>query len=128
MPIHVRVSHPDRLVVAVAHGTITADELQSAVKEFVEQGALHYRKLIDVAAANTSADMERLKALFAMVKASPRAAERGPLAFVIDSQRGDTVRELATLAEEGERPVRVFTNLHEARKWLDEMRQVRLKG
>ena len=30
MPIHVRISHHDRLVVAVAHGTITAEELQNA--------------------------------------------------------------------------------------------------
>lgn len=128
MPIHVRVSHHDRLVVAVCHGTITADEFHNAVREFVDQGALHYRKLIDVAAANTLVDMDRLKALFVLAKSSPKAAERGPLAFVVDGKRGDTVRELAALAEEGERPVRVFTSLHEARKWLDEQRQVQFRG
>ena len=31
------------------------------------------------------------------------------------------VRELATLNREGERPIGVFTNLHEARRWLDQM-------
>ena len=121
MPIHVRVSHPDRLVVAVAHGTITADELQEAVRSFVHQGAMRYRKIIDVAAANTTADMERLKALLTMARTAPHAAERGALAFVVDAKRGELVRELATLNDEGERPVRVFTNLHEARRWLDEV-------
>jgi hypothetical protein len=120
MPIHVRISHHDRLVIAVAHGTITAEELQNAVREFLDQSALHYRKLIDVAAANSDADMTRLKALFALMRSLPNATQRGPLAFVVDSKRGDTVRELAT-TEEGERPVRVFTSLHEARKWLDEI-------
>jgi len=48
MPIHIRISHHDRLVVAVAHGTITGQELMDAVRESVEQGALHYRKIIDV--------------------------------------------------------------------------------
>ena len=57
----------------------------------------------------------------------PRAAQRGPVAFVVDGKRGDTVRELAALTEEGERPVGVFTNLHEARKWLDEIFKVELK-
>jgi hypothetical protein len=37
------------------------------------------------------------------------------------------VRELATLTEDGERPMRVFTSLHEARKWLDEVSKVELK-
>jgi hypothetical protein len=127
MPIHVRISHHDRLVVAVAHGTISADEFLNAVRESVEQGALHYRKLIDVAAANTDADMERLKQLLMIVRNSPQAAQRGPLAFVVDSKRGDTVRELMALPEEGERPVRVFTSLHEARKWLDEVFKIELK-
>jgi hypothetical protein len=127
MPIHVRISHHDRLVVAVAHGTITGQELMDAVRESVEQGALHYRKIIDVAAANTDADMERLKQLLTLARNSPQAAQRGPVAFVVDSKRGDTVRELAALNEEGERPVGVFTNLHEARKWLDEILKIQLK-
>ena len=127
MPIHVRISHHDRLVVAVAHGTITAEELQNAVRESVEQGALHYRKIIDVAAANSDADMERLKQLLVLARNSPQCAQRGPLAFVVDSKRGDTVRELAALTEDGERPIGVFTSLHEARKWLDETFKVELK-
>ena len=49
------------------------------------------------------------------------------MAFVVDGKRGDTVRELAAFTEEGERPIRVFTNLHEARKWLDEIFKVELK-
>lgn len=127
MPIHVRISHHDRLVVAVAHGTISAEEFLNAVRESVEQGALHYRKIIDVAAANTAADMALLKQLMVMARNSPQAAQRGPLAFVVDGKRGDTVRELATFTEEGERPIGVFTSLHEARKWLDEVFKFELK-
>ena len=99
----------------------------NAVRESVEQGALHYRKIIDVAAANSDADMERLKQLLTLARNSPQAAQRGPLAFVVDGKRGGTVRELAALTEEGERPMRVFTSLHEARKWLDETFKVELK-
>ena len=121
MPIHVRVSHPDRLVVAVAHGTIAPEEFQDAVRQFLLQGALHYRKIIDVAAANSPADLDRLKALVDMARAAPGAAERGALAFVIDGTRGEKVRELAAGAQEGERPIGVFTSLHAARRWLDEV-------
>jgi hypothetical protein len=127
MPIHVRISHHDRLVVAVAHGTITGEEFLNAVREAVEQGALHYRKILDVAAANSQADMPLLKQLITMARNSPQGAQRGPLAFVVDGKRGDTVRELAEFIEEGERPIRVFTNLHEARKWLDEVFKIEMK-
>ena len=127
MPIHVRISHHDRLVIAVGHGTITAEEFMKAVQEAVEQGALHYRKIIDVAAANSPADMDRLKTLLTLVRTSPQAAQRGPLAFVVDANRGEVVRELMSDTEEGERPVRVFTSLHEARKWLDQVSAIQLK-
>ena len=127
MPIHVRISHHDRLVVAVGHGTITAEEFQNAVREFVEQGALHYRKIIDVAAANTDADMQRLKALMTFMRGVPKSEERGPLAFVVDGKRGDMVRDLISVTTDSERPIRVFTSLHEARKWLDEIYKIQLK-
>ena len=67
------------------------------------------------------------KALMVAMRSVPQARKRGPLAFVVDAQRGDVVRELATEQEEGERPVRVFTSLHEARKWLDEIYKIELK-
>jgi len=127
MPIHVRISHHDRLVIAVGHGTITAEEFQNAVREFVEQGALHYRKIIDVAAANTDADMQRLRALMTFMRSVPKAEERGPLAFVVDGKRGDMVRDLVSVTTDSERPIRVFTSLHEARKWLDEIYKIQLK-
>jgi hypothetical protein len=128
MPIHVRISHHDRLAVCVAHGTISTEDIQNAVKEFVGSAAVHYRKLVDVAAARPSdTDLERIKAILNFIRATPTAAERGPVAFVVDANRGELVRELAGLTEEGERPLRVFTKLHEARRWLDEISQVKLK-
>jgi hypothetical protein len=127
MPIHVRVSHHDRLLVAVAHGTISAEDIQNAIREHWGTGTIHYRKLVDVAAANSDADIERLKAVLMFARSTPDASKRGPVAFVVDGKRGDLVRELATLTEDGERPFRVFTSLHEARRWLDEIYRIELK-
>lgn len=88
---------------------------------------MHYRKIVDVAAANSTADMDRLKALMLFARSAPNAAERGPVAFVVDAKRGEAVRELATMNEEGERPIAVFTSLHEARRWLDEIYKIQAK-
>ena len=127
MPIHIRISHPDRLATCVAHGTITSEDIQAALREFWGMGAMHYRKIVDVASANSDADIERLKAILVLARSAPNAAERGPVAFVVDGGRGDLVRELATLNEEGERPMAVFTSLHAARRWLDEISQIQAK-
>lgn len=127
MPIHIRISHHDRLAVCVAHGTITSDDIQNAVREFIGMGATHYRKIVDVAAANSDADFERLKAILTFARSAVDAEKRGPVAFVVDAKRGDMVRELATVREEGERQMAVFTNLHEARKWLDEIYKIEMK-
>ena len=128
MPIHIRVSHPDRQVVVVVHGTVTAEEIQNAIREHWDTGLIHYRKLIDVAAGSSDADIARIKAMLTLIRAAPDAGKRGPVAFVVDGQRGETVRELAALTEEGERPLRVFTSLREARAWLDEVFKIELKS
>lgn len=127
MPIHIRISHADRLAVCVGHGTITSDDIQTALREFWGMNAMHYRKIVDVASANSDADLERLKDILVLARSVPNAAERGPVAFVVDAGRGDLVRGLATLNEEGERPMGVFTSLHAARRWLDEISQIQMK-
>jgi hypothetical protein len=127
MPIQIRVSHHDRLVVVVVHGTITAEEIQNAIREHWDTGLIHYRKLIDVAAGRSDTDIAQIKAMVTLIRGAPDAGKRGPVAFVVDGNRGETVRELATFTEEGERPLRVFTSLREARGWLDEIYKIELK-
>ena len=127
MPIHIRISHQDQLLVAVAHGTITPEELIKSAQDVIGQGALHYRKILDVAAANTPATREHLKTLQAMALASPPADRRGAVAFVVDGQRGDRVREFVDTVDQGGRPIKVFTSLHEARRWLDQVATIQLK-
>ena len=53
------------------------------------------------------------------MRADPNAASRGPLAFVVDPKRGAQAVKFAEITA-GERPVKVFNNLREARKWVRE--------
>lgn len=123
MPIHLDIFHPNRIVVVVARGAITSDDAIQAVREFVEKGMIHYRKIIDVSMARSDIDLEQLKGLAALIRSSPRAANRGPLAFVVDRMGNSLAHVFAELTE-AERPVRVFTSLSEARRWLDENSKV----
>ncbi|MGD9880201.1 MAG: hypothetical protein AB7F22_03485 [Reyranella sp.] len=123
MPIHLDIFHPNRIVVVVARGAITSEDAIQAVREFVEKGMVHYRKIIDVSMVRTDMDVEQLKMLAELARSSPRATNRGPLAFVVDRMGNPLARVFAEMTE-AERPVKVFTSLSEARRWLDEVSKV----
>lgn len=120
MPIHVDVFHPGRLVMVVVRGTFTAEDVRVAVLQFLASDVLHYRKLIDIASPTTPMDKAGAQAMANLVLAQTDGRPRGPLAFVVSpGQAAENAETFARLTE-GKRVVKVFQNLHEARKWLDE--------
>lgn len=120
MPIHIDVFHPNRLVIAVVRGAFAADDVRTAVLQFLDSDVLHYRKLIDIASPTTPIDKAGVEALANLVLARTDDRPRGPLAFVVSlGHAADNAGIFAKLTE-GKRVVKVFQNLHEARKWLDE--------
>jgi hypothetical protein len=120
MPIHIDVFHPSRLVIAVVRGAITADEVRDTVLKFMDSDVLHYRKIIDIGSPTLALDKAGVEAVANLVLAQSGGKPRGPLAFVVNpGQAADNAGVFAKLTE-GERPVKVFQSLHQARKWLDE--------
>lgn len=120
MPIHLDVFHPNRIVVVVARGPITTEETLRTIQEFVEKGMVHYRKIIDISLGRSQMDPELVEKVAAFVRAAPQGAKRGPLAFVVDRIEGNPMAQYFAELTESERPVKVFTSLSEARRWLDE--------
>ena len=119
MPIHLDFSHHNRIVVAVIRGRVSQEDIADAVKQFMATGAWHYRKIIDVTSGNSPVDEKGLEMLAALARNNAQDRTRGPLAFVIDPERGEIVEKFINLTA-GERPVRMFRSLHDARRWLDE--------
>ncbi len=119
MTIHLDISDLDRLVIAVGLGEITPDDIADVAREFLKTGRQHYGKIIDTSAATSPIDDKRMEAIAAFLRADPRAGSRGPLAFVVDPKRGAQAQQFADLTA-GERPVKVFTSLREARAWVRE--------
>ena len=119
MPIHLDISHLDRLVIAVVLGQATADDIASLARQFAESGMMHYRKIVDTSAGDFFVDEARVASIAAFLRADPNAASRGPLAFVVDPARPQFAEKFAELTG-GERPVKVFHSLRAARRWLDE--------
>jgi len=120
MPIMLQISHPDRMVVGVVHGTVTPEDLDGFVAGIAAAKALRYRKIIDVMGASSGLTAERLADFRERVRhmgLPPK--ERGPIALVADKRLAGLARVFAQLMGD-ERPVEVFPNIHVARHWLDE--------
>jgi len=120
MPIHLDVSHLDRIVIAVVIGDANAEEVTDLGRRFSAAGTRHYRKILDTTAGTLVMNDAEVAVLVANLRARPKADARGPLAFVVDPKRAAPVAEKYAELTTAERPVKIFHSLHAARRWLDE--------
>jgi hypothetical protein len=120
MPIRLTIFHPDRMIVGVATGQVTLHDLVGLFREVAESNTLHYRKLIDVIAAEPALSREELAAFGERVRAARTDRPRGALAIVADSNRGEFARFFTDLRTGTDAPpTKVFRSIHDARRWLD---------
>ena len=120
MPIHLEISRLNRLLVIVARGKITPDEVRDLVRQMVENDVRHFSKIIDVSGSSIEMDREQVDAMAVMLRAEKGAVARGPIAFVIHPER-EGFADLFADATKADRPVRLFRSLHDARRWLQEI-------
>lgn len=120
MPITLQISHPDRMLIGIVRGAITAEDLDGFVAGIAAAKALRYRKIVDVMGASSGLTAEGLASFRERIRqmALP-PKERGPIALIADKERVGLARLFAQLMGD-ERPVEVFASIHAARRWLDE--------
>jgi hypothetical protein len=115
MPLYVEISRLYRCATVIARGTITREEILATAQELIDADIPLFAKLIDVAGAHsdvTAGDVRRLAAVLRGVG----KIKRGPVAFLIAPERADFARAFAVT--QTDRPVRLFTSIHQARDWL----------
>jgi hypothetical protein len=117
VPIQVDVFHFDRLVVAVGSGDVTLPEYGKFVGDLVQQGLMHYRKIIDVTRADSSAINPQVLLAFDARLREYSKTRRGPLAIVGKRDGGEGAHEFKVMTS-AERPVEVFRSIHDARAWV----------
>jgi hypothetical protein len=119
MSLHWSISHPKRLVIAVAKGTLQAGEVVDFLARLDADGARPYAKMFDITPLASRFDDDSVRALAVVVRDREQSSEVGPLAVVASSD--DTYRQATLFAEAAHlaRPIKVFRELHEARRWLD---------
>ena len=115
MPVQWTVSHPTRLVIAVARGNLRLLDIEHYLDDVVTANALAYRKIFDMTQATPTLSDDDLMALGARIRAYIALGKIGPLAIVATTDASyQQARMFAALAE-ADRPINIFRELHLAR-------------
>lgn len=118
MPLEWKISHPDRMVEAVARGRFDLEDAERYFDDLMVSGALPYHKLFDASQASSFITGEDMMTLGARMSAYIQLGPLGPLAIVAPSPGlRQQARLFATLAP-ADRPLKIFNTVEAARKWL----------
>ena len=122
MPIHWTISHPSRLVVAVCKDVVSLADIEAYLDSVMVQGSMPYRKIFELHDATSGLNDDDMMALGARIQAYASLPEpMGPLAIVaFTDEQYEYARRYATLAT-ARRPIKIFRELHLARRWLDSL-------
>ncbi|SRR5579883_965364 len=119
MPMRITVSRFERLLIGVASGDLTRQDLGRFFLEIVEGGLLDYRKIVDIAGCNPVVTAAELEAFGAVVRAAHKGGPPAPLAIVAHEQQNAVAALFAKLTADV-RPAHVFRSIHEARRWIEQ--------
>ncbi len=119
MPIQWTVSHPTRLVIAVARGDLRLVDIESYLDGVVTADVLAYRKIFDMTQARPKLSDDDLLTLGARIRAYIALGTIGPLAIVATTNESYQQARMFIALAEADRPIEIFRELHLARQWLD---------
>jgi len=122
MPISLDIAPLHRTVVIAAIGHVTPEEISRNTQQLIAANVPHYGKIIDVSLATSDLSKDQVDRIAAMLRGDPGSG-RGPVAFVINPDRVGFAHAFAD-ATKGDRPVKLFRTLREARRWLEEQPRV----
>jgi hypothetical protein len=125
MPIYVTVYHLDKTIIGKTEGEVTLADIEGYLDDIVRAKAVKYRKIFD-ATSGTSVlspqDVETLRATLADFTQNRR--DVGPFAVITGGNREGRLANICQTATTADRPMRVFSDIHSARRWLNEMMPV----
>jgi hypothetical protein len=119
MPIHSTFSHGKRLVITIAKGDVLPGEMFDYLDRLDKGGARPYRKIFDVTALEAPFTAESVQALAELVRERELEGPVGPVAIVVGTEQALAKAQLFAVGASVRRPIRIFREQHEARRWLD---------
>ena len=120
MPLYWTIDTKQCFFTGVAEGEVTFDDAIALLEALAAVKALSYRKLFDGRAARSTMTGEELLAVCAKIRAYHDQEPVGALATVATSEQFETCARLWGALAAADRPMKMFTNLQQARTWLDQ--------
>lgn len=119
MPLQWTISHPKRLVIAVAKGEMRPRAMVDFLAGLDEADARPYAKLVFLERLVTTFSEESIVALANLVRKREQEGTVGPIAIIAPDDA--TFEQACQFAEVAElvRPIKVFREWHEGRRWID---------
>ncbi|HEY6983485.1 hypothetical protein [Reyranella sp.] len=119
MPVHWTISHPSRLVVAVARDEVTVADIEQYFTGVTAEGGISYRKIFEITHTPMALNEESLKALGARISYYAQHGQIGPVAIVAATDESYAQAQIFADAAQVRRPLAIFREMHAARRWLD---------
>jgi hypothetical protein len=121
MSFRYTADHPNRLVVAIGVDDVALSDLALMGEDLIRQKLLRYALLLNLASTTLCPDARELLAFIHVLRTSCRDGRPGAVAVVAD-QHGDLFLQLSRLTDTLGRDFKAVANVHEARRWLMELR------
>lgn len=105
---------------ATAGEDLTPDEIRRYLQDIAAEGAMPYGKIFDVSGPAIKLALDEMQKLGSSMRDLAKRGPAGPLAIVVDVHTHLPAAQFADAAGR-HRPVRVFRDGEEARRWIAKM-------
>ena len=121
MSFHWHIESQTQRVTITADGDFTRADVEAYLKAVEASGAVAWSKLFDGRFSRTSMSREDMLALGVLFRSYHVHGPVGPLAAVVPDIQVDHVNRLLGILAAADRPMRVFSELEPARRWIDRL-------
>jgi hypothetical protein len=104
MPVHWTISHPSRLVIAVAKDEVKVEDIEKYFTGVTTEGAMAYRKIFEIGASAMTLSEDNLKSFGQRVVLYAQHGQIGPIAIVVSSDETFAQAQVFAAAATAERP------------------------
>ena len=119
MPLHWTIDDTRRTVDIVAEGEVTLADALAFFDGMRQAKALPYNKLLDGARGHAAMTDEEVMAVVARVRDQHSLDVMGALAIVITREQAHRLVRVLGAAAVADRPIKVFDDIRQARRWRD---------
>ena len=120
MPVHWTINSEAKIFEATCTGIVEADEIHRMLDVLVSSNVLGYRKLFDGSQADTRMGALDILSIGVRMRSLHGDGTRlGPLAVVIPPDKYPLLSRVLGIVASPRRPMRIFSEVGRARKWLD---------